>query len=148
MENKKPKLPDQAMGKFYIVAGCAMVIIPIFASRMDMGQRISAAGMGFMGLSWGLKQVAAAKKWRQEYGEPSPEEQMEIKQSHSVSNLPILLGYLVLGIVLLAFAGLVFVSIFHYQGVQLVHPNPPLIHYYPTMPTSTNAWQLRPTENL
>jgi hypothetical protein len=103
--------------------------------------QFSAAAGGFMGLSWGLKQVAAAKKWRQEYGEPSPEGQAEIKSSHSVSNLPILLGYLVLGIVLLAFAGLVFVSIFHYQGVQLVHRNadsfPPL-----TMPTSTNAWQL------
>ena len=82
-----------------------------------------------MGLSWGLKQVAAAKKWRQKYGEPSPEQQMEIKKSHSVSNLPILLGWLVLGIVVLALLGLIFVSFFHYQGVQLIHHDPQLIHY-------------------
>ena len=142
MENKKPKLPDAGMGKFCIVAGCAMAFIPLFASKMDLGQRISAAGMGFMGLSWGLKQVAAAKKWSQKYGEPSPEEQAEVKQSHSISNLPKLLGLIVL-IVLLAFLGLVFyASLFHYQGVQLVRPNPPLI-YYPTTPTSTNTWALQ-----
>lgn len=148
MENKKPKLPDAGMGKFCIFAGCAMVILPLFASKMDLGQRISAAGVGFMGLSWGLKQIATAKKWRQEYGEPTSEEQMEIKQSHSISNLPILLGYLILGIVLLAFAGLVFVSIFHHQRVQfhqrvqLVHPNSSLTHYHPPMQTSTNTWAL------
>ena|ERR1017187_8083360 len=129
MENKRPKMPDEGMGKFCIVAGWAMVIIPLFASRLDLGQRFSAAGIGFMGLSWGLKQVAAAKKWKQKYGEPSPEEQTEIKKSHSVSNLPILLGWLVLGIVVLALIGLIFASFFHYQGVQLIHHDPYLIHY-------------------
>jgi hypothetical protein len=121
MENKKPKLPDKGMGKFCIIAGCAMVILALFASRIDLGQRISAAGIGFMGLSWGLKQVAAAKKWSQEYGEPSPEEQMEIKKSHSVSDLPILLGWLALGIVVLAILASIYVHLFHYQGVQLIH---------------------------
>jgi len=129
MEKKKSKLPDEGLGKFCIIAGCAMVILPLFLSRLDIGQRFSAAAGGFMGLSWGLKQVAAAKKWRQKYGEPSPEQQMEIKKSHSVSNLPILLGWLVLGIVVLALLGLIFVSFFHYQGVQLIHHDPQLIHY-------------------
>ena len=121
MENKRPKIPDQAMGKFCIIAGCAMIIIPLFASRLDLGQRFSAAGIGFMGLSWGLKQVAGAKKWRQKYGEPTPKEQKEIKESHSVSDLPILLGWLALGIVVLAILASIYVHIFHYEGVQLIH---------------------------
>jgi hypothetical protein len=114
MENKKPKLPDKAMGKFCIVAGSAMVIIPLFASRMDWGQRILAIAAGFGGLSWGLSQVTAAKKWKQQYGEPTPQEQMEIKQSHSVSNLPLLLMWLVFGLAMLALGGLVFVMLFHH----------------------------------
>ena len=121
MESKKPKLPDEGLAKFCIIAGCAMMIVPLFLPQLNAGDRLRAAAGGAVGLSWGLKQVAAAKKWRQKYGEPSPEELIEIKESHSVSTLSmclkILLGFLVLGIVAIALLGLVF----HYQGVQLTH---------------------------
>ena len=80
-----------------------------------------AAAAGLMGLSWGLKEVTAAKKWRQEYGEPDLAEQMEMKKRHYISNLPLLFMWLVFGFAVLAFLGFVFVSLFHYQGVQLIH---------------------------
>jgi hypothetical protein len=122
MKNKRPKMPDEGLGKFCIIAGCALIILPFLLSRLHIGQRLSAGAGSFMGLSWGLQQVAAAKKWKQEYGEPTSEERMEIKKSHSISDLPILLAWLVLGIlvlVLLAFVILLFIP--HYQGVQLIH---------------------------
>jgi hypothetical protein len=124
MEKERPKMPDEGLGKFCIIAGCAMVFLPLFLIRMGWEQKFPAIAGGFGALSWGLKQVIAAKKWRQEYGEPSPKELAEIKQSHSVSNLPKLLGLIVL-VVALAFLGfIVYVSFFQpgYQGVQLVHP--------------------------
>jgi hypothetical protein len=115
-------MPDEGLGKFCIIAGCALIILPFLLSRLHIGQRLSAGAGSFMGLSWGLQQVAAAKKWKQEYGEPTSEERMEIKKGHSISDLPILLAWLVLGIlvlVLLAFVILLFIP--HYQGVQLIH---------------------------
>lgn len=114
MQKKRQRMPDAGMGKFCIVAGCAMAILPLFASRLDLGQRCSAAGAGFMGLAWGLSQVAGAKRWRQKYGEPSLEEQMAIKKSHSISNLPKLLAWLGLSIAALYVLALVFVMLFHH----------------------------------
>jgi len=114
MEKKRPKMPDIGMGKFCIIGGTIMAILPLFLSRMDWGQRIPAIAAGFGGLSWGLSQVTAAKKWRQNYGEPTLAEQMEIKKSHSVSNLPLLLMWLVFSIAMLALLGIVFVILFHH----------------------------------
>jgi hypothetical protein len=129
MQKKREKLPDEQMGKFFIVTGCIMMILPFF-----IRQDYSAAGIGLMSLSWGLKEVAAAKKWKQEYGEPTPKEQMEIKKNHSISNLPILLVWLILAIGALVILGLVYVELFHYQGVQLIQPAP----YFPTWSPLTN----------
>ena len=106
MQNKKEKLPDEKLGKFCIIAGSIMVILPFFLSRMDWGQKFPALIGGFGGISWGLQQVVAAKKRRQQYGEPTPEEQMEVKKSHSVS-WPIwaLVAIIILGIVFAALVG-------------------------------------------
>jgi hypothetical protein len=114
MKKKRQKRPDEGLGKFCTIAGGVMVILPLFLSRLDFGQRCSGAAAGFMGLSWGLQEVAAAKKWRQKYGEPDLVEQMEIKKRHSISNLPILLAGLVLSIAVLALLGVAFVMLFHY----------------------------------
>jgi len=105
MESKKPRLPDEGLAKFCIIAGWAMVVLPLFLSH-DTGLKLRAAGAGFMGLSWGHSQVAAAKKWRQKYGEPSTEELIEVKKSHSVS-WPIwaLVALVVFGIVFAALTG-------------------------------------------
>jgi hypothetical protein len=112
MKRKRQKRPDEGLGKFLIIGGCAMVILPLSISGLDFGQRCSAAASGFMGLSWGLKEVAAAKKWKQEYGEPDLAERMEIKKRHSVLNLPISLILLVSAIAALVFLGLLYLTRF------------------------------------
>jgi hypothetical protein len=105
MESKKPKMPDEGLAKFCIIAGWAMVILPLFLSH-DTGAKLRAAAAGCMGLSWGHSQVAAAKKWRQKYGEPSPEELIEVKKSHSVSwPVWMLVALVILGIVCAALFG-------------------------------------------
>lgn len=114
MEKKRPKPPDEGLAKFGIIAGCAMMIIPLFASRLDLGERLLAPASGLMGFYWGMSRVAAAKKWRQQYGEPTSEERMEIKKSHSISNLPLLLMWIVFGIAALLLLGLVFDMLFHH----------------------------------
>ena len=111
MDKKRPKMPDQGLGKFCIVFGGAMTILPFLFSRLNFGRQCSAAAAGLMGLSWGLKQVAAAKKWRQKYGEPSFEELMEIKKSHSVSNLPVILLWFILAIAALACFSIFFMTL-------------------------------------
>lgn len=99
-------MPDEGLGKFCIVAGCAMASLPLFLFRIDLGQRFSAAAFGFAGLSWGLKQVTGAKKWRQNYGEPTPEELMDTKKNHSVSwPIWILVALVLIGLVYAALTG-------------------------------------------
>ncbi len=110
MQKKRQKRPDEQLGKFFVIVGNIMVILPLFTSRLATGQRLSAAATGFMALSWGLKEVAAAKKWKQEYGEPTLAEQIEIKKSHSVSNLPIILLWFILAIAAFAFLSIVFMT--------------------------------------
>jgi len=106
-------MPDEWLGKFCIFAGCAMVTLAFFLPHF--GERCSAASGGFIGLSWGLKQVAAAKKWRQKYGAPTVVEQMEIKKNHSISNLPLLLMLLVFGIGIVGLVlGFIFITFSHY----------------------------------
>ena len=94
------------MGKFCIYAGCGTVALALFATRLDFGQRCSGAAAGFMGLSWGLIEVAAAKKWKQQYGEPDLAEQMEVKKRHSIS-WPVwtLVALVLLGLVYAALTG-------------------------------------------
>jgi hypothetical protein len=127
MQKKREKLPDEKMEKFCIVIGIVMMILPLLSRH-----NYSGAATGFIALSWGLKTVAAAKKWKQEYGEPTIEEQMEIKKSHSISNLPKLLLLLFLAIIALYFLALIIVSVIpHYQGVQLIQHDPNLIKWSP-----------------
>lgn len=115
MKKKRQKRPDEGLGKFCIVVGCAMLALAIFLPGLDFGRRCFAVSAGLMGWSWGSKEVAAAKNWRQKYGEPSLEEQMEIKKRHSISNLPILLAWLVLPIAALALLRLAFVMLSHHK---------------------------------
>jgi hypothetical protein len=105
MESKKPKLPDERLAKFCIIAGWAMVVLPLLLSH-DTGLKLRAAAAGCMGLSWGHSQVAAARKWRQKYGQPSSEELIELKKRHSVSwPIRILVALVIFGIVFAAIVG-------------------------------------------
>jgi hypothetical protein len=97
MKKQRQKRPDERLGKFCILAGSATAILVWIMSGLDFGQRCSAAAAVFMGLSWGLNEVAAAKKWTQKYGKPTVAEQMEMKERHSISN-PLKVAVAVLGL--------------------------------------------------
>jgi hypothetical protein len=114
MKPKTEPLPDEGLGRFLIVGGVIVILLPLLLSRMPWGQKLPAMAGGFSGLSWGLGQLAAAKRWRQKYGQPTIEEQIAIKKNHSISNLPKLLMWLVLSLAALFFLGIVFVILFHH----------------------------------
>jgi hypothetical protein len=123
MEKKRQKRPDEGLGKFCIAVGFVMLSLASFVRRLDFGQRCSAAAAAFMGFSWGLKEVAAAKKWKQKYGEPNLAEQVEMKKRHSISNLAKLLAWLVLSIAAFAVPGIVFVMLFHHRQKMIASNN-------------------------
>jgi len=57
--------PDATAGGLAVAMGLGCLAIALFSS-LSPGQRYSAAASGCLGLSWGLKEVAAAKRWKQE----------------------------------------------------------------------------------
>lgn len=63
----------------------ALTLPLLFCPHMDAGTRVTCLAFGISGVIFGRGQVAAAKKWREKYGEPTPEELMAIKKSHSVN---------------------------------------------------------------
>jgi len=77
-----------------------------FFSPLSSEQRFGAAATGFAGLSWGLKEINAAKKWKQEpeaehyaitpkeIRESEQEEKLE--KSGSMYNVLLLLGWIFL----------------------------------------------------
>jgi|ERR1700722_78027 hypothetical protein len=65
-KKKRQTRPDERVGKFCIVAGGAMLYLALFLPRLDFGQRCFAASSGLMGWVWGAREIAAAKKWKQE----------------------------------------------------------------------------------
>lgn len=87
-----------------------------------------------MAFSWGSKELAAVKKWKQKLEDQrkamSVEDRLEserlekMEKSFSMSNLSVLLAWLVLAIAVLALLGLVFVTLFHYEGVTLIQHDP------------------------
>src|SRR5579859_3046057 len=62
---RKKRQPDAAAGGLAVAMGVGCFAIALFSS-LSLGQRFGAAACGCAGLSWGLKEVAAAKKWKQE----------------------------------------------------------------------------------
>jgi hypothetical protein len=62
---RKKRQPDAAAGGLAVAMGVGCFAIALFSS-LSSGQRCGAATSGCLALSWGLKEVAAAKKWKQE----------------------------------------------------------------------------------
>jgi hypothetical protein len=64
MKRKKRK-PDSAAGRLMMAMGAGSFALSLFSS-FSPSQRFSAAAGGCSAFLWGLKEVAAAKKWEQE----------------------------------------------------------------------------------
>jgi hypothetical protein len=61
----KKRRPNAAAGGLAVAMGAGSFTIALFSS-LEPGRRFGAAATGCMALSWGLKEVAAAKRWKQE----------------------------------------------------------------------------------
>jgi hypothetical protein len=107
----KKRQPNATAGNVAIAFGGIVLILAMFVAH-DLGQKCRGMAAGLLGLSWGLKEVAAAKKWKQEpEGEhyaTTPEEIRESEQeeklekSGSMQNVFVLLVWIFL---VLAVAG-------------------------------------------
>jgi hypothetical protein len=62
---RKKREPEVAAGKLAIFMGIGCLSIAVFSS-LSTGRRLSAVSTGLIVLSWGVKEVAAAKKWKHE----------------------------------------------------------------------------------
>ena len=108
MQDKRERMPDEKLGKFMAAVNIALML-PLLSlpHLLDAGTRATCLAFAISGLIYGRGQVAAAKRWREKYGDPTPEELMAIKKSHSV-NIFRLLALII--VVVVAFF-LVFVAI-------------------------------------
>lgn len=107
---RKKRQPDAKAGGLAIAMGLVCFGIALFSS-LSSGQRFGAAASGCMGLSWGLKELAAVKKWKQEPEEEhyaiTPEEIRESEQeermekSGSMQNVFVLLGWVFLFLIVI-----------------------------------------------
>jgi hypothetical protein len=94
MQNKRERMPDEKLGKFMAAVSFALTLSLLFVRHMDAGTRATCLAFGISGILYGWGRVAAAKRWREKFGEPTPEELMAIKKSHSV-NIFRLLGLII-----------------------------------------------------
>jgi hypothetical protein len=85
MENNRERMPDEKLGKFMAGASTAIMIALLFVPHMDSGTKVTGLAFCISGVLYGRSQVSAAKKWREKYGEPTPEALIAIKKSHSVN---------------------------------------------------------------
>jgi len=102
---RKRRQPVAAAGGLAVAMGVGCFAIALFSS-LSPGQRFGAAASGCLGLSWGLKEVAAAKKWKQEPEEEhyattaeeirESEQEEKMEKSGSMHNVLILLAWVFL----------------------------------------------------
>jgi hypothetical protein len=102
---RKKREPNAAAGNFAIAIGGSVTILTLFVAH-DLGQKCRGMAAGLLGLSWGLKEVAAAKKWKQELEDKhyatTPEEIREsvqeekMEKSGSMHNVLVLVGWIFL----------------------------------------------------
>jgi len=107
------RMPDEKLGKFMAASSIALMLPLLFLPHLDAGTKATALAFCMSGAIFGWGQVAAAKKWREKYGEPDPEELMAIKKSHSV-NIFRLLGLIVLTVIGFAVVFLGVVTALHF----------------------------------
>ena len=94
-------------------------------SSLSASSKYAAAASGVMGLSWGLKELAAAKKWKQEPEEAhyarTAEERREaetyekLEKSGSMRNVAVMLGWVFLLVIAVAVIGVWYLFRFHHR---------------------------------
>ena len=99
---RKKRQPDAAAGGLAVAIGVGCLAIALFSS-LSPGQRYGSAASGCMGLSWGLRELAALKKWKQEPEEEhyattaeemrESEQEQKMEKSGSMHNVLVLLGW-------------------------------------------------------
>jgi hypothetical protein len=102
--------------------GVGSLSIAVFSS-MDAGQKFRAASCGLMLLAWGLREVAAARRWKQEpegmhyarTAEERRESEMseKLEKSGSMSNVLALLTWILLPVVGLCLLAFGYLMLFH-----------------------------------
>jgi hypothetical protein len=110
----KERMPDEKMGRFMIVLSF-IVLLLVLVPHVDFGTRCTGAAICLSGMFLGYSKVVAAKRWREKYGEPTPEELAAMEKSHSVSvfRLLVLIVLTVAGFVVV-FLGVLF--LLHFLG--------------------------------
>ena len=102
---RKKRQPDAAAGRLAVAMGVGCLAIALFSS-LSPGQRFGAAASGCMGLSWGLKEAAAVKKWKQESEDQhyatsvrdilESEREEKLEKSGSIQNVLVMLAWIFL----------------------------------------------------
>ena len=98
--HKKKRKPDVVAGRLALAMGAFGLVAAIYPSKLDFGQRCFGAASAIMALSWGSKEVAAARKWKQESEDADA-------PSSSYIIIPKTLLLIVLGVLLLSLAFLI-----------------------------------------
>lgn len=119
---RQRRKPSPAAGKLAIAMGVGSLSIAVLPS-VSFGEKCRVAGPGLILLSWGLREVAGAKKWKQEpegmHYARTAEERRESELSEklekcgSMSNVLALLTWILLpvaGLCLIAFG---YLMLFH-----------------------------------
>jgi hypothetical protein len=123
MKRMKRK-PEAAAGYLALCMGMACLGIAAFSS-LSPNRRLSSAVTALMALSWGVKEVAAARKWKCEPEEKheatSIQDRLEserfekMEKSGSMANVLNLLGWFVWSVAALSIVGLVYLMLFRHE---------------------------------
>ncbi|HEY4417706.1 MAG TPA: hypothetical protein VGO57_18585 [Verrucomicrobiae bacterium] len=102
---RKKRQPNAAVGRLTIAMGASYFLIAVFSS-LNSQQRFGAAACGCSALAWGLRELAAVKKWQQEpeddhYATTAAEiresvQEEKLEKSGSMHNVFVLLGWVFL----------------------------------------------------
>jgi hypothetical protein len=98
--NKRKRSPDAAAGYLAIAFGVFGLAAAICPSKINLGERGFGAASAIMALSWGSKEIAAARKWKR-----APEGAEAPSSAYITFPKPLLL--VVLGVLLLLLAFLI-----------------------------------------
>jgi hypothetical protein len=123
MKRMKRK-PEAAAGYLAVCMGIACLGIASFSS-LSPNRRLSSMVTALMALSWGVKEVVAARKWKCEPEEKheatSIQERLEserfekMEKSGSMANVLTLLGWFVWSVAALSVFGFVYLILFRHN---------------------------------
>ena len=106
---KKVRQPDPKAGAFAVCLGATCLLLVIFVTA-SAGRKLSGAASGLLLLSWGISQIAAAKKKSGSDAasvelEPQSESLDKFENSGSMHNVLVLLGWICLFVVVISIIG-------------------------------------------